>query len=471
MKGLSTNTKTIATLFLFVCLAANSQVFQSNFNDSIGSISVASSSAGIERSSVLPSNASNCVEKGDVTEGTETFRTSESDVVDSENLREKDHNYDDIRDDGYVRNTRVRNTTRDGKITFKLNFKTYTCDNGKSTRYEYKMIDIKTPEGNIKCPGDCKAGVLTIKQGEDFAAIANKILKNGVQESVNIQYELTKNKEQDTLRANKCEGTLKTYSDGYSELLEFSDTAKGDELYRKCLVRRIKNLNISRRNRNKNKSESLKMFSLLEQELTSLAESKEVEDRKIAIKLIDGLSNKRIPQEIKTTMKNIRNYAIGANTADLVTSEYDKQIEYYQSQACSINSKAGCLSDQFVQTKINSIKMYKQRGLEFGKHNSLNQTWSIHNGEGGDESYKTWHTNLTNYFDQTMAQIQDVYTGPESINQKLDTSTNITNNDYNTRDDFLNGNNKFDDLRPTSSVLPTDVRGLTPEEINLFTRK
>ena len=69
MKGLSNNKKSIATLFLFVCLAANSQVFQSNLKSNLGSSSLAQS-IHIEDSAVLPENVENWTNvEGTPTEG------------------------------------------------------------------------------------------------------------------------------------------------------------------------------------------------------------------------------------------------------------------------------------------------------------------------------------------------------------------------------------------------------------------
>lgn len=469
MKGLSTNTKTIATLFLFVCLAANSQVFQSNFQDSVGSKSIASS-ADIERSSVLPSKAKNCVLKPGTETTAEEFTAKEKDIVNSDILRKKvsDENVEDEsnmsarerREAARKRREGIRNTTDSNKkITFKLNYKTYVCEDSNgtaTTKLEYELKNVDTPEGSIECPGDCKVGV---SQTAAFEDIANKILNSGIKDEINLKYELAKLKIIDQSKADNCEGELEKYSDGSTELFEYGDNDEDDKDYRECLVRRTKELK-------NNRDASLDMFDRLEIELSALAESKDLDDRKEALKLINSLhgrSGRGLHEEIRATVQNIKQFALGATKADDIDNEFDKQIKYFSEQSCSVNQSAGCLNDNYVQAKIETLKMQRDLYLNSEKNIALNEGWRITNNEGGDESYKLWHTNLTNYFEQTMKQIQDIYTGPESINQKLDTDSPSDISRYN----YLTGKSDYNDLRSTVSTLGQDV-GPVP---NIFTRK
>ena len=169
MKGLSNNTKTIATLFLFVCLAANSQIFQSSLTHNTGSSSLASNSLKVEQSSVLPSNADNCSPVPD-SGASKEFTAAEKDLVNSEILNKKISDQEEI-DDSHLstrerikaererRNARNNNNTSSNKILFKYNFKSYICETegGSSvTKDEYELTAIETPEGSITCPGGCK---------------------------------------------------------------------------------------------------------------------------------------------------------------------------------------------------------------------------------------------------------------------------------------------------------------------------
>ncbi len=462
MKGLSINTKTMATVFLFVCLAANSQIFQSSLNDTKGSSTLASS-INIETSSVLPSMAENC----ELKEGSEVKEAgsiaNEADIVNSKLLQEKiieEEEIDESNMSARERREAARkrrnniNKTSNRQIEFKFNFKTYVCKNeGKadSIKREYEVKDISTPEGSIKCTGNCKVGV---SQTATIKEITNRLLNNGVKEEINLQYEISKLRLVYKQKEDNCEGEMETYSSGSIEFFEYEiGNEKDDKLHRECLVKRIKKLK-------RNKSKALDMFDILEGQLAELAQSTDKKDRKEALRLINklhGRTGRGLNAEIKASVRNIRNYARGANAADTTVTERDKQIEYYKNQACSpTNQKLGCLAEYYVKAKIESLQMFKQRELEFGKYNYLNKGWSITKGEGGDESYNTWHTNLTNYFDQNMKKISGIYTGPADINKKLADST-PSNTDYNNRFDFLSDNNSFNDIRSTVSTLGKDV--------------
>jgi len=457
MKGLSTKAKVGATVFLLVCLAANNQSFENNNKEVMGSSTLASSSSlRIEQSSVLPSKA---VEDCKLVEGSskdEQYHVDEKGIVDSEYLRKKiDEEIDDSdlsarerREAAHKRRSSSPSNSNN-KITFKVNYKLYTCkykDGSTATEKEYAIDSIETTEGSIECPGGCN---MATTQAKDFSDIAEKIITTNLKDEINLTYELAQLKKINQEKANNCEGELEVFSDGSSEFFEYGDNAEDDKLHRECLA---KNIRKKRRNRTK----SLEIYKDLEKQLTSLAQSKNKEDREEAIELIDSLhgrTGRGLHEDIIASLRNIKQFANGSISVDKTANDFDEKIQQLIANTCGPKPEATCLNNPILQGQIGILSTQKNQILASEKNVALNpQVWSITNSDGGQESYREWHARLGDYFDKTMQQIQNTYTGPADTSNKV-TERKTSLEGLNNRIDFFTGNGPSSN----TSVLGKDI--------------
>ncbi len=454
MKGLSNNSKLFATFFLLACLTANTSWLQTNIYT--GSASFASGSMDIETDSVLPSEIHNCEEiKNSYT--SKDFSVEEGQIVNFEHFDDEEDE-DDFIDDGFDRPRSIKRYAPKGKISFKVNYKKYICNKGRlneSTQIGYEIGTTDSTNGQLEaenCP-KCEhtSGSIISKATDSFRDIANRILKDGMKATIQAQYDIAQKNKAKKLAVEMCEGII---DEETGQLIRYSNSDKGVQLKNDCLVRKISSSN--------NTKKISQLYSLIEDEIHALANSDNIEDRQEAIDMINKMlkirerknrsgkmqevkhrtlkrSGKNLPADIRTELKNLRNFAKGSNTVDKFDTLFNDNIANLKKQSCDVKEPPACLSDHLINTRIKTLKLMRDKQLLANKYQDLNPTkWFTSEDDDGQDSYKNWSKSLEQYYDATINQINDIYRGPITATNGGNGQPTITNgSNYNNRFDYL----------------------------------